>query len=478
MASRQAALVVVSWVFSSLLSEAAEAQFQPVDIVPPPAVPTLPDTSAAANNLPICPACNCFCNCKFPAGPAAASGLPAPSNGPEVSIGGNDLPHCPPCHCLCNCPLSARPSEASPPALPLRAPFAPSSEFRPYRGLYLDAQLGLGELRVTFAEHEIAGTTFPIGLKLGIAAASNLVVFGELYEAHVFRPIGNRDTPTTLDLFGFGPGLKYYLNPTNAFLSGSLLLSTLSYGEAEKTHWGVTGRFSMGKGWWIAPNWSLGLAGEVLLGRMEGKNFGYPGERYTYTAKGFSLVFSGSFSYPPPESADAAQTGALASAEKHTHDGFYLNARLGHGWLWLNRDGGYPISGSGYPLALSAGFALTPHLVLFAEFYRASILNPTTNGYNLANLDLNGFGPGLTYYLVPRNIFLSSTLLLSKAGYLNTRFGNSTTSPRGVTGRLSLGKEWWISGEWGLGFAVEGLLGRMDEYKVKGFSLLASASFN
>jgi len=350
--------------------------------------------------------------------------------------------------------------------------------YRPFRGLYLDAHLGLGELRVTFADHEIEGTTFPIGLDMGIAAASNLIVFGELYKAHVFRPIGNRDNPSTLDLFGLGPGLKYTFKSTNAFLTGSLLLSTLSYSEAEKSHWGVTGRFSFGQQWWISPNWSLGLAGEVLLGRMEGKNFGYPDESYTYTAKGFSLIFSSSFSYPPPMAPSSADPSASASGEDHPHDGFYVNARLGIGWLWLKPDGDYQISGSGYPLTLSAGCALTHRLVLAGEFYRTALLEPTTNGYNLANLDLKGFGAGLRYYLVPSNIFLSSSLLLSKVSYLNTRYGASTTSPGGYTGQFSIGKEWWISSAWGVGIAVEGLLGRMERYKVKGFSLLASASFN
>ena len=383
------------------------------------------------------------------------------------------------------------------PAAPaaLSTPFAPTAEYRPFRGLYLDAHLGLGQLQVTFADHTISGSAYPLGLAGGIAAASNLILFGELYEAHVFRPIGNRDNLSSLNLYGLGPGLKYYFKSTNVFLSGTLLLSRLGYTDTESSHWGVTGRFSIGKEWWVSPSWSLGLTGDVLLGRMEGKTFGYPDESYTYTTKGFSLLFSSSFSYPSGMSLSADKPGAPSgdgphagtpsdsSAGYHTHDGFYVSARLGLGWLWVSTDGGGSISGSGYPLALSAGFALTERLVLIGEFYRASLLDPKTNGYGLANLDLQGFGPGLKYYFMPSNIFLSSSLLISEISYHNgipgdTRYGTSETSPWGIAGRFGSGKEWWISAEWGLGISAEGLFGHMGDYTVKGFALLGSASFN
>lgn len=115
------------------------------------------------------------------------------------------------------------------------------------------------------------------------------------------------------------------------------------------------------------------------------------------------------------------------------------------------------------------------------------------------DFDLQGFGPGLKYYLMPIDIFASGSLLVSRVSLQNGYAGDarvpliiSETSPWGVTGRVSAGKEWWISADWGLGIAAEFLLGWMsgstplptasgvgeDRYMVKGFSLLASASFN
>jgi hypothetical protein len=169
-----------------------------------------------------------------------------------------------------------------------------------------------------------------------------------------------------------------------------------------------------------------------------------------------------------------------------------VGARLGVGWLQL-KESGYDasISGRGWPFALSAGFAPTRSLVVFGEFYELQIRNPSSD---LVDLDLLAIGPGLSYYLMPINIFASCSLSLSQASYrngtpLDTRYGTNVTSNWGILGRFSLGKEWWVSGNWGIGLAGELLLGRMggkdqswqdgeSHFTVKGYSLFATASFN
>jgi hypothetical protein len=376
------------------------------------------------------------------------------------------------------------------------APFAPSAAFRPHRGLYLNAFLGSGEIQVNFANHRISGSTYPLGLAVGLAATNRLVLFGELYEAHAFKALSNREGISTLDLYGFGPGLRYDFMPASMFVSGSMLLSKLSYTGTERSHWGVTGRFSVGKEWWVSPNWSLGVAADVMLGRIDSKTFGSEGLSYEYTVKAFSLLFSSSFNYPSGSPPSAAKPGTLSgdsdpvtapyesSAGYHTHDGFYLSARLGLGLLRVGLSGATAITGLGYPFALSAGFALTRSIVLFSEFYRASALDPS-GGFKVADIVLQGLGPGFKYYLMPKNIFLSSSLLISQITFNHSYLGDyragigstSSTSPLGITGRISAGKEWWISGDWGLGIAAECLLGRMESM-AGGFSLVVSASYN
>lgn len=409
-----------------------------------------------------------------------------------------------------------------PPATETELPEAPvlSADYRPHRGLYVAAHAGLGNLRVTFPRsstansgtYAISGKCVPLGLELGLAAAENLVVFGQLYDMHVFSSFSDYAEFDALDLYGFGPGLKYYFIPRNVFVASSLLISQLRYDTTRPsyntpTHWGAVGRLAVGGELWVSPSWAIGIAGEAMYGRIGGKAFdSNPGPEYT--AKGLSLLVSTSFSFPPgpacnqvaayaesgPTSEDdgPAQIPCVTSGGYHTHDGFYLSARLGLGWLWASADGDGFASGSGYPFGLSAGYALGKNLILFGEIYDLPIpRSSSTDGWN--NLEFLGFGPGVKRYL-PWNTFVSGSVLIARfhddgGSPGDTRYGYSATSRWGWAGRLSAGKEWWVSANWGLGIAGEGFVGRMTKwpeagdireytYTVKGFSLLASASFN
>jgi hypothetical protein len=413
----------------------------------------------------------------------------------------------------------AQPSAtAAGPAPEPAAPFL-SADYRPHRGVYVAAHLGAGNLRLSFPNNSVAssrtytisGTSVPVGLELGIAAAGNLVVFVQLYDVHIFTPISDYDELDTLDLYGFGPGLKYYFVPRNVFLSSSLWVSQLrierpgSYYDTT-THWGAVGRLSVGGEWWVSHGWAIGVAGEAMYGRIGGKAYGSsPG--YEYTATGLSLLVSGSYSYPAghvysqtagfpepggaPEDAGQIALPSVGAGGYHAHDGFYMSARVGLGWLWTSADGTAFASGSGYPFGLSAGYVVARSLIAFGEFYDLAFRNPSSGDWN--NLEFLGFGPGVKYYL-PWNIFVSGSLLISRfhadgGSPGDTRYGYTDTSQWGLAGRFSAGKEWWVSANWGVGIAVEGFVGRMaatlepweeDEYSytVKGFSLLASASFN
>jgi hypothetical protein len=95
-------------------------------------------------------------------------------------------------------------------------------------------------------------------------------------------------------LRAIGPGVTYYVSPTNVFVSGSVSLAQISYGAGGTSNWGAMGRVVLGKEWWISGNWGLGLGGEVLLGRMGGRSGYYIPESH-FTAKGLSLLISVSF---------------------------------------------------------------------------------------------------------------------------------------------------------------------------------------
>jgi hypothetical protein len=433
---------------------------------------------------------------------ATAQTEPPGAHPPEVSDEEpcTDSPQLEPCDCPAGEPDGRSTVAAKQVAI------VPSPAPRPHRGLYLNASLGLGELQVDFLDRSMAGRISPLALEIGVAATSNLIVLSQVYDAHAFGPISDGSQPSFLDLHGLGAGAKYTILPSNVFLSGAMLFFQLSKGvgdlsvSGQQSYWGVGGRLSVGKEWWLSPSWSLGLAGEAVLARMR-NNSNYPqSENYDYTAKVFSLLLSTSFNYPPSypiEPIAPSGTGVPASAPspfpagRHTHDGLYVSARLGVGWLWVRSSGAEVASGRGFPFGLSVGFAPISSVVVFAEFFQTSFFEKDSSdlGYWDA-VGLRGFGPGLKYYLMPANLFVSGSLLLSRLtvhSSVDARTGNpSFASDLGVTGRFSAGKEWWVSAEWGIGVAGELLLGRMgrslydedDAYTVKGFSLLISASFN
>lgn len=373
--------------------------------------------------------------------------------------------------------------------------------------LSFGARLGLGELSFRFDSYSFWGRSYPVEAWLGLSLSDDLVLFGEFYDAHVFNPSSTFAAMDGLDLLGFGLGGKYYLTPARIYLSASLLLSRVSFdngvvspwgdGIDEHTHWGATGRLALGKDWQVSRGWRLGLEGDVVFGWMDFE-WSFGGNDQSSTVRGFSMLGSASYGYEVPSRARTRPSGEASSEAtppgRHTHDGLYVGARLGVGWLRVEGSEYDPLSGWGRPFALSIGYAFARSLVFFGEFYQLQVRHPAASGY-LTDLDLVAVGPGITYYVPGINAFASLSASLSQLGYRNgtpmdTRYGTNQTSDWGVTGRFSLGKEWWLSSNWGLGLAGEALFGRMgrpdepwyDEYDrhytVKGFSLLASASFN
>jgi hypothetical protein len=69
-----------------------------------------------------------------------------------------------------------------------------------------------------------------------------------------------------------------------------------------------------------------------------------------------------------------------------------------------------------------------------------------------ASLTAFMFGGGFTYYFMPGNIYLTGVL---GAGFLSARSADdrAQSSDPGIAFNFDIGKEWWVGGNWGLGFA-------------------------
>jgi hypothetical protein len=216
---------------------------------------------------------------------------------------------------------------------------------------------------------------------------------------------------------------------------------------------------------------------------------GEPTNGAPYTIKGLALLGLATFNPSAKHEAGEAEATSPVSPGYRTHDGVYANASVGAGWLWVTGGGPEECSGRGTSLALSFGQGFADHLVAFGEFSETKVNGPT--GDTAAALEWYGLGPGLRYYLLPSNVFFSGSLLLSRVARTAPSPGgegsSSSTRPSGwgLTGQISVGKAWWLLGDFGVGIATGLGLGKMagngdwwSTTTVKELSLLASVSFN
>jgi hypothetical protein len=149
------------------------------------------------------------------------------------------------------------------------------------------------------------GATF--GAAFGGAIAPNLILFGEFLGTSVADPAydvsgsggGSGSMSGDMTLFGFGPGIAYYIEPINLYLSGTLAFSQVSFTDSSygnyatsDTNWGVGASFVVGKEWWVARDWGIGLAGQLHLASMSDNVQGYDTRM---TAAAFSLLFSATY---------------------------------------------------------------------------------------------------------------------------------------------------------------------------------------
>jgi len=212
----------------------------------------------------------------------------------------------------------------------------------------------------------------------------------------------------------------------------------------------------------------------------------------------------------------------------HQHDGFFFSANNGGGYGSLswgrfnNKESGTAVlTGAGPVIDYKIGGALKENLILSFDLIMTPVasgdfsgkgmdvngLGITSSPDSASDVFLGGAGLGLTYYFMPANIFLSGTLGVGAVA-LNDKYGSGSNYDLNLSTRyseafgnfiqLKVGKEWWVSTNWGLGIsgayffftgteAAEG--GAQDphytiDYSYKGsfsahqFCLLFNATFN
>lgn len=152
---------------------------------------------------------------------------------------------------------------------------------------------------------------------------------------------------------------------------------------------------------------------------------------------------------------------AHALSASRTHDGFLLRLNIGLGYENLSLSDAtsdFEIGGLGAALSVGIGGLIAPDLALQAELFGSAVVSPgvSRDGVDLgdaidASVSLSGIGGGVTYWLMPANIYVMTMLGFAKATIEEDGF--SVQSDWGFALQGMVGVEFWVDDEWGLGFA-------------------------
>lgn len=121
---------------------------------------------------------------------------------------------------------------------------------------------------------KVDGLSVTFRFQIGATIAENLVAFGEAGGITIQNPIIEMNgkeyetEDTKASFFDMGGGMTYYFDPSNIYLTGSILLSKyqVEYNHGSTTHKGESdmglGLFlGLGKEWWVSTDWALGVTG-------------------------------------------------------------------------------------------------------------------------------------------------------------------------------------------------------------------------
>jgi hypothetical protein len=143
----------------------------------------------------------------------------------------------------------------------------------------------------------------------------------------------------------------------------------------------------------------------------------------------------------------------------HRHDGFFLRIMPGLAWVSAKSEGGIELRGLGFTGSVQLGGAVAENLILMALTYNDITVGPQVlvNGEDAGDAEdaqsgAVGIGAGVTYYVMPQNLYVSGAIT---ASFIQIdQGGSSGRTEFGPGVRLMVGKEWWVSSDWGLGLAA------------------------
>jgi hypothetical protein len=182
-----------------------------------------------------------------------------------------------------------------------------------------------------------------------------------------------------------------------------------------------------------------------------------------------------------------------ASAESYVHDGFFFRAAPGFGWNTTSSEPGgkkTELSGVSGLFNLAIGGAVAQDLILHLDLSGVSTSDPkvkingTEQVSNVSSSTTTLAAIGLTYYF-PSNMYVTGAAGIAKSKAKAGGIEGSTDDGYGVNAMV--GKEWWVSDNWGIGVAGQFLYTNCPDRDINGFSsdvkstsfgVLFSATYN
>lgn len=153
-------------------------------------------------------------------------------------------------------------------------------------------------------------------------------------------------------------------------------------------------------------------------------------------------------------------------AERDHEEGFFLRLAGGAGpagtEIKVDSDNRLKFDGVGADLEIAIGGIVTSNLAVHGTLWGWIISDPDAeielldviegSGSVEGDFSLNGIGAGVTYFIMPVNMYLTGSLGF---GSLTFDFGGLTLeSDTGFSLEAAVGKEWFVSDRWGIGLAV------------------------
>ena len=184
---------------------------------------------------------------------------------------------------------------------------------------------------------------------------------------------------------------------------------------------------------------------------------------------------------------------ARADSRPHTHDGFLLRLSLGFGYESLGIDDGdgttIDISGFGVGSSIGIGGMVAENLAINADLFASTVFSPNVsqNGVELgeandSSISLAGLGVGVTYWVMPLNLYLAGSFGLGQAS-INVE-GTTFEADWGLAINALVGKEFWVGNEWGIGLAAQLIWSNVPtevdsaDASYLAFNILFSATYN